>query len=145
MCISTGEPDWVGAAALCSGILKGRRDRGPWMCNGWKLKNWKFFTNEMRISHSNILHSKNKNSKYTVLATTPFVFSQTIPGGYSLGQGVRILSLCFSVCPYLLILLQFCQSRGGIISDLCRSQSLGTSHSIILCLGLNNSSTVREH
>ena len=31
---------------------------------------------------------------------------------------------------FLLILLQFCQSRGGIISDLCRSQSLGTSHSV---------------
>ena len=25
------------AAALCSGILKGRSDRGPWMCNDWKL------------------------------------------------------------------------------------------------------------
>ena len=33
-------------------------------------------------------------------------------------------------CCYLLILLQFCQCRGGIISDLCRSQSLGTSHSM---------------
>merc|ERR1712105_67349 len=31
------------------------------------------------------------------------------------------------------ILLQFCQSSGGIISDLCRSQSLGTSHSTVYC------------
>ena len=31
---------------------------------------------------------------------------------------------------FLLILLQLCQSRGWIISDLCRSQSLGTSHSL---------------
>ena len=31
---------------------------------------------------------------------------------------------------FLLILLQFCQSRGVIISDLCRSESLGTT----LCL-----------
>ena len=37
---------------------------------------------------------------------------------------------------YLLILLQSFQCRGGIISDLCslcRSQSLGTSHSIVYC------------
>merc|ERR1712074_420295 len=33
----------------------------------------------------------------------------------------------------LLILLQFCQSSGGIISDPCRSQSLGTFHSTVCC------------
>ena len=37
--------------------------------------------------------------------------------------------LCIYVRCYLLILLQSFQCRGGIISDLCRSQSLGTSHS----------------
>merc|ERR1712074_251287 len=37
----------------------------------------------------------------------------------------------------LLILLQFCQSSGGIISDLCRSQSLGTSHSTVCCIILS--------
>ena len=31
------------------------------------------------------------------------------------------------------MLLQSFQSRGGIISDLCRSQSLGTSHSTVCC------------
>ena len=47
------------------------------------------------------------------------------------------VSICVCVCVrcYLLILLQSFQCRGGIISDLCslcRSQSLGTSHSMIL-------------
>ena len=42
------------------------------------------------------------------------------------------LFICEYVYFYLLILLQFCQSRGGIISDLCRSQSLGTSHSLFV-------------
>merc|ERR1712105_62332 len=44
----------------------------------------------------------------------------------------------FGMCVhcYLLILLQSFQCRGGIISDLCslcRSQSLGTFHSIVCC------------
>ena len=53
------------------------------------------------------------------------IISQPVSIRYRMGQKVRIMcvSLLVSVyvCLYLLILLQFCQSRGGIISDLCMS------------------------
>ena len=86
--------------------------------------------------------------KKTSLATSDswhifLIFSQPVPlrGGLRQGVGILFLSVCVAGCVrcYLLILLQSFQCRGGIISDLCslcRSQSLGTSHSMILCLGL---------
>ena len=61
------------------------------------------------------------------------LFSQPVPLRGGLRQRVGIMWVGVWMggggfrC-YLLILLQFCQSRGGIISDLCRSQSLVTSH-----------------
>ena len=70
-----------------------------------------------------------------------FISSQPVPRGYMLGQGVGIMSLCLSVCLYLLILLLFCQSRGGIITDLSRCQSLGISHSMIFRLVLEDEMT----
>merc|ERR1712030_271267 len=59
------------------------------------------------------------------------------PSGRAETESRNFVCWCvgLSVCCYLLILLQSFQCRGGIISDLCslcRSQSLGTSHSMIL-------------
>ena len=71
------------------------------------------------------------------------------PSGGGLRQRVGIIYLamyiCMCVCLYLLILLQFCQSRGGIVSSLYMSQFLRTSHSMVFCLGLDDySSTVTQ-
>jgi len=57
-------------------------------------------------------------------------------------QNTVCFYVCFCVRCYLLILLQSFQYRGGILSDLCRSQSLGTSNSMILCLGLDDCSSI---
>ena len=56
-----------------------------------------------------------------MLVDGKLIFSKPVPGGYSLGQRVRILYIYMFVRLYLLILLQFFQSRRGIISDLGRS------------------------
>ena len=73
-----------------------------------------------RPNYGRVRFDEKKSSKF---------FSQPISVGYSLGQRVRImfhsLFVCRYVCCYLLILLQFCQSRGGIISNLCRSSPQG--------------------
>ena len=47
--------------------------------------------------------------------------AQPVLGWYRLRQRVRIMCIYSGFRLYLLILLQLCQSRGGIISDLCRS------------------------
>ena len=63
-------------------------------------------------------------------------FSQPETGSGNYVGLYVVMYVCLCVRCYLLILLQSFPCRGGIISNLCslcRSQSLGTSHSTVCC------------